>query len=295
MLLATVLERVAMECDIQKITIDQYERAVSRYSEFLQRQAESTDLTVDNLNAFIKHLQGLSLSGTTARNYRVSLTRLWNYLTETENFAPYQVRRLRKPKQVAQPVYAWSLDDFSALLTAARTVPGRLKNGVLGSHFLTAWLWTGFDTALRPSDLRLLRWDAIDFSNKTIAISQHKTGNPHNAEIGPETIEALKRISNPQREVVFPLTKGGVRRWELALFREAESLGWSRRSGQGLGTLRKTHATEVYTIDGEAAAAESLGHVGGVRTVRKSYIDHRARRQGRLPRRPDGDRVRTAG
>jgi integrase len=96
----------------------------------------------------------------------------------------------------------------------------------------------------------------------------------------------LERIKEPSRTLVFPLSKSGIRRLELILFKTAESLGFRRIRGQGLGTLRKSHATEIYKRDGESAAAESLGHVGGTRTVRQHYIDARSIKAGRLPPEP---------
>jgi integrase len=85
---------------------------------------------------------------------------------------------------------------------------------------------------------------------------------------------------------VFPLSKSGVRRIELILFETAAKLGFRRMRGQGLGCLRKSHATQVYTAEGESAAAESLGHVSGTRTVRRHYIDSRSIKSGRLPPEP---------
>lgn len=97
------------------------------------------------------------------------------------------------------------------------------------------------------------------------------------------TVASLVAIERPSRDLVFPLSKGGMRRLELMLYNESIRHGFTRIKGQGIGTIRKTHATAIYITDGECAAAESLGHVGGVRTVRASYIDHRAIKQGRLP------------
>ena len=285
MLLSTAVEQVAMECDLEKSTVDQYKRAVRRFSAWLGNPATSDDLAVSKLNGFIHEIQQRT-SGTTARNYRVSITRIWNYLVETEDLPSYDVRRLRRPKLSPRPVSAWSTAQFATLLKAASSMPGRLRCGVPVNDFLTAWLWIAFDTGIRPSDIRLLTWASVDFNASLITIVQHKTGNSHSGMLSPECLAAINKI-NLGHPHVFPLTKGGVRRLELNLYREAAKLGFSRLPGQGLGTLRKTHATEIYNSDGLNAAAESLGHVGGTRTARASYVDQRAVKQGRLPRRPD--------
>ncbi len=281
--LATVVSRVVMECDLEASTVKQYHRAVQRFSEFLGRPAITVDLTHDNINGFLVALKERKLQNTTIRNYRVCLTRFWNFLTEVENYPEYSIRRLRRPKANVKPVYSWQPDEVEILLRASQDLLKKLRCGIDESEFMAAWIQVGYDTGIRPVDLRLLTWDEVNFHTATVAISQHKTGVPHTGSLSVDSIAALLRIQNPERDRVFPLTKGGMRRLELALFREAKRYGFTRRFGQGIGTLRKTHATAIYIEEGEVAAAESLGHKGGVRTVRASYIDHRAVKKGRLP------------
>lgn len=280
--LATVVEQVAMECDLQKSTIDQYRLAVSRFSAWLGRAATDEDLKIENINGFLCSMQQ-RVGPTTVRNYRVGLTRVWNYLSETQGLAPYNVRRLRRPKINKKPVTSWLPDQVMALLKGAQDMLKRLRCGVHESDFMSAWIWVGYDTGLRPVDLRMLTWNDVDLDRGTIAITQHKTRNPHTAMLSHTSIMWLRKIQSPDRHLVFPLSKGGIRRLELQLYRLAKRHGFCRTKGQGIGTLRKSHATAIYSTLGEHAAAESLGHVGGVRTVRASYIDHRAIKQGRLP------------
>ena len=286
MRLRVALEQILAERDLDKVTADQYRRAELRFSEWLGKAADSVDLTVANVNNWIMHLQQ-KVCGTTARNYRVALTVIWNHLAGQGQIPHYDSRRLRSPKQTPHPVRAWTLNQFAILLASVEKLPGTLRIGIPAKDLMRAWLWVGFDTAFRPSDLRRLEFCQVDLEAGLIIVTQHKTSQPHAARIGPESITALRLIASPDRNLVFPINKSGVRRWELALYRIAAELGFARFRGQGLGTLRKTHATEVFRDAGENAAAESLGHVGGVRTVRKSYIDSSVRRVGRLPRRPN--------
>ncbi|MBM3967890.1 MAG: phage integrase family protein, partial [Planctomycetes bacterium] len=169
------------------------------------------------------------------------------------------------------------------LVDACEKIPGKLRCGVKTGAFLQAWVRVGYDTGLRPVDLRLLRWNDVDFNRGMLSIVQHKTKRAHTARLSPTACELLAAIERPPREKVFPLSKSGIRRIELILFATAQKLGFRRMRGQALGTLRKSHATQVYEAEGEFAAAESLGHVGGVRTVRRSYIDSRSIKAGRLP------------
>lgn len=285
MLLAKVVDQVATECDLEECTVAQYRLAEKKFSEWLGKQSTKEDLTLENLNGFIASIQKQNRSGTTARNYRVSITRLWNYLTEFYGYPPYCVRRLRRPKIDDNPVVAWTSEQIKQLIKGSDDLIGRMRCGVYHADFIRAWILVGYDTGLRPSDLRRITWDQIDLASRRYHVVQHKTRNAHCGSIGDLAAVALEKIRDAffDTGLVFPLSKGGVRRIELQLYNEAEKYGFKRLRGQGIGTLRKSHATGVYSIDGENAAAESLGHVGGPRTVRKSYIDHRAVKKGRLP------------
>jgi integrase len=290
MRLATIVDEIARECDLEKSTVQQYRRSVKKFSEFLGRIAKDSDLTPAKLNDFVADLQK-NRENITAGNYRRAMCRVWNYLTETRGKAAYEIKRLRRPKNDDRPVVAWSLDDVTALARAAAQLQGDLRIGVPGSAYFAAWIWTAYDTGLRPSDLMRIRWDQVDFANKAIVLTQHKTGKPHVVFLSDHTVNLIRAIRWPERDVIFPLKWGGLRKWTDKLYPLAHHFGFERRSGQSLGTIRKTHATETYRERGEAAAAEALGHVGGVRTVRKHYIDSRARRSYVLPRRPNGERT----
>ena len=283
--LATAVDQIATECDLQKSTIGQYRKAVSRYSEFIGNQANSSDLTGPRLNAFIAFLQ-TKVTNTTASNYRRALCRVWNFLTQEEGKPSYEIRRLRRPKSVEQPVVAWSLADLRMLLASCETFENQmLRMRISARDYFRALLLSAYDTALRPSDLFLVRWDQFSKDDRSITLIQHKTGKPHIVFLSDETVVAIESIRSP-RDKIFPLTWGGIRRWMDRIFEGAAKEGFVRLPGKNLGTLRKTNATQVFIADGEAAAAESLGHSSGTRIAKKHYIDHRARRQYSIPKRP---------
>lgn len=284
--LTAAVDQIATECDLAKSTISQYRRAVTRFNEFFGSNAQSEDLTGPKLNEFVAFLQ-LRINNTTAGNYRRALCRIWNFLTELEDKPSYEIRRLRRPKSVEQPVIAWTLSDLKLLLDGCEQFKGRhLKIGVCVRDYFRALLLTAYDTGLRPSDLFVIRWSQYDRQSRSITLIQHKTGKPHIAFLADETVAAIDSIHG-RRDGIFPLTWGGVRRWMERIFEHASRHGFVRVAGKNLGTLRKTNATEIYIVDGEAAAAESLGHASGTRIVRKSYIDHRARRLYSIPTRPN--------
>lgn len=278
-----LLTQIVMENDLDSTTVEQYKRTLKKFNELLGRPSDVSDLTVETVNRFIASLRAAGRSGTTCRNYKVSLTRVWNYAVRHQLAEPYCSARLMSPKIIKKPVICWTPDQVAQLVAVALQLPGKLRCGLPNNTFLAAYINVGYDTGLRPIDMRLLCWSNIDMDNGAVSVTQNKTKNPHVGRLQHTSIECLERIRNPFRDKVFPVGKGGMRKLELKLFALAKEMGFRRCRGQGLGTLRKTHATVIYERDGENAAAESLGHVGGTRTVRASYIDSRSIKTGRLP------------
>ena len=282
MFLIEALDQVVMERDLAEITEGQYRKSISEYSTHLGRMAELSDLSYHSINTWLKSMKG-TLEPLTIAGRKKGITVVWNHLAELGKIEHYHSRRLFSPKTATKPVVSWTIDDFKILLDAATRVNGEYHD-IPNSSMLLAWLWVGLDTAFRPSDMRAIRWDQVCFASRSISLSQHKTRYPHRACISEESVNALHAIALPKREVVFPITKDQIRYPLKKLYAEAAKLGFVKTPGRSIGTLRRMHATIQYEDYGAAVAAESLGHVGGTRTVYRSYIDHRSRRQGRLPR-----------
>jgi integrase len=284
MILKDLLTRLALECELEPCTVAQYARALEKWALFLGREAGIEDLNPNSVNTFLVSLSEKGLTGTTVRNYRAGLLRVWNFAVRENLTQPYDRSRIRSPKIIRRPVRAWTLSQVQMLVSASKLLPGRLRDSKIPrSVFAPAYVRFAYDTGMRPEDQRRVRWLDLDWDAMRVYFVQHKTGQPHSAPVSEASKVLLSQMMEPRRELIFPLGEGGMRRLELQLFEIADSLGFNRLRGQGLGTLRKTHATQIYEAEGEHAAAESLGHVGGVRTVRQSYIDSRSIKTGRLP------------
>lgn len=277
------LESLLAERILQPCTEGQYRRSLKKFETFLGRDGNASDLSHSTVNGWVKSMQ-TSRHATTCRNNLKGILVLWNYLVETENHEPYNRNRLRSPKGHSSVVVAWTLTELKALLEASQQLTGKLNSGIPASHLMEAWIRLGFESGIRRDDLRNLTWEAVDLELLQVSFVQHKTKNPHTAVISSQTAQSLRRIKGTDISGrVFPIGKFGLRRWEKLLFAKASKLGFVKRRGAALGTLRKSHATEIFKSHGLSAAAESLGHVGGVRTVRAHYVDSRAMFKGRLP------------
>lgn len=166
------------------------------------------------------------------------------------------------------------MSQVRQLLDGAAEIQGRLVCGVRGCDLMRAYVLVAYETGLRPSDLYRIRWDQFD--ENRIALVQHKTKFPHGVALSPVAMSALEPLRQSDCERVFVLAKGGIRRWELLLFKAAGQHGFTRQERQACGTLRKTHGTEVCRAKDLASAALSLGHVDGIRVARQSYVAQEA-------------------
>lgn len=283
--LSAILAEILADAELGRSTTTQYLRSERCFAKFLGRETTTDDLTHDNLNCFLAWLTTeRRLSGYAVKGYRRAICRIWNRASLNDECAPYNARKIKQPKCEPKRVRAWAPEQVAILLEACKPLSGTLNCGLPASIWLRALILVAYDTGLRPSDLRKLKWSDVDLARGTVILCQNKTGNMHTAAIGDESIKALRDIVLPARDSVFVLDKWGIRRWELILFEVAEPLGFRRDFGQALGTLRKTHATEIFREHGLEAAAQSLGHVGGSRTAKAHYVDSAAMHVPRLPR-----------
>lgn len=284
MRLIDILDQVMMERDLAPCTEAQYAKSIVQYSSFLERDATILDFDYKSLNRWLRSMRP-QLEPRTIRNKTKGISVVWNHYAREHNTDPYHPVKVYKPKLTPKPVKSWTLNEFRLLLAGVDSVKG-FACGMAARDMLNAWLWVGYDTAFRPSDMRLLEWTSVSFERKSIVITQHKTKRVHTANLSEQSLEALNAIRSPSRTMVFPVTKDGMRYWLAKLYKQAAAVGFYKQKGQSIGTLRKLHATMQYEDFGLATAAESLGHVGGTRTVLNHYIDARSIRGGKIPRRP---------
>jgi integrase len=276
--LASLLAEQLAERPVARITEEQYYRAIRCYSQFLGRPAVVADLETSRANEWLAAVAKRA-APRTVLNRKRGLTAVWNYATDRGLALAYQSRRLRRVRIPRGVVEAWSLDQVEALFAAAKALPGSTACGIPAALLMSAVCSIAYETGIRPSDWRRIAWDSIDLKTRTARFVQHKTGVVHVVGFSVITAEILERLRRYGRERVVPVGPGSIRRWEVRLFALAgERFGFGRRRGQGIGTLRKSHATAVYLEAGDCAAAESLGHVSGSAVAVRYYIASSATR-----------------
>lgn len=267
-----LINDVADYCDFAGIedgTAGCYRRSARCFSDFLNRPATRDDLSERLVNKWLAYVASRRAPKTVLGRKR-GITPVWNWLADRGLANRYNPTALRRIKVEHKPVVAWSTGDVRALIAGASDIEGHLTCGVAASDLMAAWARIAYETGFRPVDMRLLRWD--DFVSSGVAnIIQHKTKYPIAKRLSNAAVAALEPLRG-HSDRVFILTKSGLVRWEKRLFTAAEKHGFRRRKGQGCGTLRKTHATEVCRVSDPQQAALSLGHVSGPTIALQSYI-----------------------
>jgi integrase len=256
-----------LENPVAPLTAKNYERSFRYFGEFLGRPAQRSDLVERTINEWLAAIAGRSAS--TVLGHKRAVTVLWNWLAGQNLVRPYDSRRLRRVTVQLSPPRSWAVDQVRALLEGAATLSQPCDHGT-AAEMLRAWVLLGYESGLRPGDIRRLR--PADVAGDVISITQHKTGRPHTFRITPATRAALEPLIAAGRETLFPPSKRQIEKWQARLFFASKPFGFFKQRGQGLGTLRKTTATEICRRDGVSAAARALGHVSGVGIALRHYI-----------------------
>jgi integrase len=257
-----------LENPVAVLTGKNYERSLRFFGQFLGRPAERSDLVERVVNQWLSTVAA-EKSSATVLGHKRGVTVLWNWLAGQNLVRPYDSRRLRRVTVTTPPPRSWSVDQVRALLEGAATLLQPCNHGT-AAELMRAWVLLGYESGLRPGDMR--RLTPADVARNVISITQNKTGRPHSFAITAATRAALEPLIAAGNPTIFPASKRQVEKWEARLFAASKTFGFFKQYRQGLGTLRKTNATEICRRDGVTAAARALGHVSGVAIALKHYI-----------------------
>lgn len=263
------LNALTSERQLDHGTEANYRRAIRNYSTFLGHPALRADLTEAQVNAWLKHLE-TQYKPPTVIGHKRGITVLWNWLASRNEVPHYNQNRMRRIRVPRKPPVAWSIQNVIALLKAAQQMPGKLRCGIKLSDLMTAWVSVAYETGMRPKDMMLLTFSSI--VQNRVFIVQHKTQQPHMCSLSKPTMDAIERLRREGTDAVFGIPKSTMRAHEVRLFELAKTFGFDRRKGQSVGTLSKTHGTEIAREHGLEAAAHSLGHISGTNIARDHYV-----------------------
>lgn len=265
------LQQYLSERDVTR----EYSKGLGFSVEYLDRWAGHAirldELSDDLLNRWLIAL-GERMKPRSVKHHRINLVVLWRAAHDADltTVGPRRVRKIKVPRVIP---LAWTIAEMQAILRAASKVKGTFRykaaRKVKRCDFWRAYIMLAWDSGLRPSDLRIIRFDEIA-ADGTLVHVQSKTGDVKTCHLQPETVKAVQKLRGEDRERIFgdvlPCPDAIRRQFKAAVLTRAGLVGTPKK-------LRKSSASAVEAIQ-PGAATIHLGH----RTpdmARAHYIDPR--------------------
>jgi integrase len=234
----------------------QYRTAVNRFAAFLGRDPMLSDLNETTVAAFLADSVTSGGIGPVTANSRLRMLRTLHRFARRKKFPVpdlEDVDKLPVPKRLPK---AWTMPELENLLSACADMPGRLM-GVPESRYWKALILLLYDTGLRISATRQIRWNEIDFKSGVLSVPAERMKNlvEQTFTLHPQTIEAIVATLPPRRRLIFswPFGKPHVL-WDR-LRKLLKLAGLPDDCKSMFHRLRRTCATHLASVAGTAAAA----------------------------------------
>jgi integrase len=192
-----------------------------------------------------------------------------------------KVRMLREPKR--SPL-AITVEEFAKVLAAARSWPRSIA-GYQPIDWWDAVLLTDWETGLRLEALFALRSVDLLWDDRGL-FSQAEDAKDKEAawhELQPATLDAIRKIYDPRRELLFPrrVQVKTIGRWFREIL-DASGIYAPKGCGMRFHRLRRSKASYTELAGGDAQRA--LGH--SARSVTLRYLDPRIVGRAKQPAMP---------
>lgn len=236
---------------------NQYRWNIRRFGRFLGHEATLLDLRNTAVSRFLESLKDDGLADATVNTVRKQLVSLWRFCAERRYVKRFpQVRRLREPER---EVTAFTVEQLGRLLRVCAAQPGDYC-GVPASGWLLGIHHVWWDTGERRGATLKIRRADVDLDAATILVpAEFRKWRTRDRlyEIQPDTVELLRRIWLPERELMFPYPfhfTTFYNRYKKMLV--AAGLPTGRRWGPH--AIRRSHASYLKLAGGDPQA--SLDH-----------------------------------
>lgn len=253
-----------------KSTDKQYRVQLRHFALHLGHEPTLADLDEDVVSAFLAaHSPGRSPY--TANKAYWCLMALWRHAAKKRLVDEFPtIPAMREPERIPR---AWTTDELSRLMQACLREPGTIESVPAGKWWLALHLFC-FTTGERISAALSLRSADVDLDRGEAMIpAEARKGKTRDMlyRLRPETVDAIRAIREPERELVFPwpLCIGSFYLHYKRLLKRA-GLSTDRKSAPQ--KLRRSFASYVEAAGGNATAA--LAHSSRSIAV-KSYLDPR--------------------
>lgn len=210
------------------------------------------------------YLSGLHISPKTLRNQVGALSLFCEWLVKGHVLPANPARGLRLPRLPKRLPHWLNEPELREALQIAR------RYGIYAEVCLAV------NTGLRRGELRLMRWDWIDFPARMLTVPPMKSKDERKVPLNSVAIDALKALQGNGSDYVFPgwrSRRAGPRNgprdpgwWEKALKPIADALPTYRKipkgvTGRGWHTLRHTFGTRFMLKGGKLNRLKGfMGH-----------------------------------
>jgi integrase len=245
---------------------------LAHFDRFLGRPATLDDLNDDTVSDLLAWFlrRPIGNAPRTANKCRDNILALWRFLARKQIVSRWpDVDAVPEPERV--PV-CWTKDELRRLFSICDEQDGQFC-GVRQSLWWHSLHAVGWDTGERIGALMDTRWQWIDLQDRWLCMkAEARKGKRADKlwRLHPDTVEVLKLIQVPRRDLVFPWPYSHTYLWTKygELLRRAD-LPHDR--AHKFHCLRKSAASYFEAAGGNAT--QLLGHSG--RRVTDKYIDPR--------------------
>jgi integrase len=278
MLIRDFLEQVykpARLGDVVRGTIIHYEGSVNTFGRWLGREPTLADLNEDLMVRWLTDKRKNGWAAATCNARLRPLLTMWRYAKQRRYPVPdddlNQIQRFREP--LNQPT-AWTEEEMGRLIDSARLARGRLA-GIPANAWWVSLILTLYDTGLRRKAAFGIRVDELDFTTHILRVPAERMKNrvEQYFRLHPQTMEAIADSFPPRRQLLFPFPFTH----HLAIYDRLRAIlrraGLPATSKDLFHTIRRTTASHIARVAGEAMAIQQLGH-RDQSTIRR-YVDPR--------------------
>lgn len=233
------------------------------------------DLSDDLVFRFLDAGLSRGWSPYTANKHRGNILALWRYAIERgELLERPAVRPVPEPRTIPA---AWTLPEFSSLLTAAASRRGRVGDLPAAAWWLSLLLCL-YDTGARIGALLAVECGDVSVPQKSLRLraENSKTKTEQVFAISSQASAALERLGTSGRRHVWPWPFDPDGLHFVTLHRHLRQLLGA--AGLPVGRrfafhrIRRTTATQAAISSGPEMAARLLGHASQ-QITRAAYID----------------------
>lgn len=259
----------------KEATRTHYYRSIAQFGEFLGHAPTISDLTNDNVAAWMNATIDAELAEATANQRAKQIKALWTWAAKRRYVEQFPtVTNVAEPEGLPS---AWSMEELEALLAACAKAPGWCEG-----HRWSTWITTLhdfiLDSAERTGATFALRREWVDLRSRVVVIpavvrkGSRKTGHYPIRQKTADGFRAMFQVST-DTGLVWDRPWSDLSTF-YARYRNivtSAGLPWVPRK-TGLKKLRITVATMIAAKHGSALAADKLMH-SSTSTTTNSYID----------------------